>query len=166
MADQPEERWVTYRELGAQLGCTENAARMHAQRRRWPRRAPNKVGGATHVLVPESVIVRERATHTEPVFDAQSIGSVRAQVLAHNGANVPTHTISDSAVERTIATLCDVIKRAERRSEELQTALIKAEVALADAQAAAQISAVTAAGLRAELDQLRTRRPWWRRWAR
>jgi len=34
MSDLAEERWLTYRELGTLLGCTPNAARMLAQRRR------------------------------------------------------------------------------------------------------------------------------------
>ena len=47
-------RSLTYREPGAALGVQPNAARMHAHRRGWPKRASNKVGEPTHVLVPES----------------------------------------------------------------------------------------------------------------
>jgi hypothetical protein len=38
------------------------------------------------------------------------------------------------------------------------------QTALADAVAAERIAAGEAAGLRVELDRLRARAPWWRRW--
>jgi hypothetical protein len=46
-----------------------------------------------------------------------------------------------------------------KRVDELRTAL-------ADAVAAERISAESAAALRHQLDLLRARRPWWRRWFR
>jgi hypothetical protein len=51
MADQPEERWVTYREAGQLLGISANAVRVRAQRARWPRRLPNMPGAPTLVRV-------------------------------------------------------------------------------------------------------------------
>jgi hypothetical protein len=83
MADQAEEQWLTYRELGALLGCTANAARMHAHRRGWPRRAPNRVGDPARVLVLESGGVRERASHEAAQCVAQASGSVQALEQAH-----------------------------------------------------------------------------------
>ena len=54
MGEDDTGRSLTYREPGAALGVQPTAARMHAHRRGWPKRASNKVGEPTHVLVPES----------------------------------------------------------------------------------------------------------------
>lgn len=48
---------AAYHELGERLGITASAARMHARRRHWQRRAPNAIGGLAHVLVPVEVDV-------------------------------------------------------------------------------------------------------------
>jgi hypothetical protein len=83
MSDQAQEQWLTYRELGNVLGCTANAARMHAHRRGWPRRAPNRVGVPARVLVPNDAVVRSRATHDATQRDAQLNGSVRPDAQAY-----------------------------------------------------------------------------------
>ena len=75
MSAQAEDRWLTYRELGEFLGCTPNAARMHAQRRGWQKCAPNRVGDPARVLVPENAFVRPRATHDAAQCVAQPNGS-------------------------------------------------------------------------------------------
>jgi hypothetical protein len=71
MPDDSNGRWLTYRELGDLLGCTANAARMHAMRRKWPKRAANRIGDPARVLVPEHLEVQARATHDAAQFDAQ-----------------------------------------------------------------------------------------------
>ena len=47
MGEDDTGRSLTYREPGAALGVQPNAARMHAHRRDWPKRASNKVGEPT-----------------------------------------------------------------------------------------------------------------------
>ena len=83
MLDPTEERWLTYRELGEVLRCTPNAARMHAHRRGWSRRAPNRVGDPARVLVPDALVVRDHATHVEGQCDVQPNGAVRPDVRVH-----------------------------------------------------------------------------------
>jgi len=82
MAESDEGRWLTYRELGGELGCTPNAARMFAHRKKWPKRAAKRVGEPVRVMVPENHIVRGRAMHSAPVFDAQPNGSEQAHEQA------------------------------------------------------------------------------------
>src|ERR671921_659499 len=71
MPEGHQERWLSYRELGAILGCTANAARMHAVRRGWARRAPNRIGDCARVLVPTDVVVQPRMTHDAAQFVTQ-----------------------------------------------------------------------------------------------
>jgi hypothetical protein len=142
MSDQPEESWLTYRELGAQLGCTANAARMHAHRRGWPRRAPNKVGDPAHVLVPGSLddVLREQLTKADQRTDR---------------------------AERHLEEERGRVDEERKRVDELRTSVTEFQTALADAVAAERITAGVAAGLRAELDRRQDwRAPWWRRWFR
>jgi hypothetical protein len=163
MPEADHARWLTYRELEATLGVEPNAARMHAHRRGLPKRASN-VDERTRVLVPESTVLRDRAMHREPAFDAPSNGPVQAHTDPHIKANVQAHIqahgLSPELIERAVETLCDMVGWSSRRLEEL-------EKRLADAVAAERIAANEAAGLRAELDRLRMLRvPWWRRWLR
>jgi hypothetical protein len=67
----------------------------------------------------------------------------------------------------------DRADQAERRIDELQTLLTEERRRigglhsdLADARTAAMISGSEAAALRARLELLTERRPWWRRWFR
>ena len=163
MGEDDSGRWLTYCELGPALGVQSNALRMHAQRPGWPRRGSNKVGEPTRVQVPESMSARDRTPHSKTVFSAQSNGAVRVQIGPHTAASlqahIEAHGLSPELVERAVETLCDMLGWSSRRLEEL-------EKRLADAVAAERIAANEAAGLRAELDRLRGRRPWWRRWFR
>jgi hypothetical protein len=104
MSDQVQEQWLTYRELGNVLGCTANAARMHAHRRGWQRRAPNRVGDPARVLVPNDAVVRSRAMHDAAQCDAQANGSVHPDMQAH---------------VRAIEVLCNQLAIANRRIDEL-----------------------------------------------
>jgi hypothetical protein len=173
MSDQPEESWLTYRELGAQLGCTANAARMHAHRRGWPRRAPNKVGDPAHVLVPGSLDVQSRATHDAALFVAQPNGFDRTHVEALVQALDVLReqlTKADQRTDRAERHLEEERGRVDeerKRVDELRTSVTEFQTALADAVAAERITAGVAAGLRAELDRRQDwRAPWWRRWFR
>ena len=47
-----EERWLTYAELGQELGISVEAARSLVRRHKWPRRIPNEYGAPARVLVP------------------------------------------------------------------------------------------------------------------
>jgi len=82
MPEGDQERWLSYRELGTVLGCTANAARMHAVRRGWPRRAPNRIGDCARVLVPADVVVQPRMRHDAAQFVTQPNGREQANVPA------------------------------------------------------------------------------------
>jgi chromosome segregation ATPase len=60
----------------------------------------------------------------------------------------------------------DRANRSERRVDELQRRVDGLHTELADARTAAMISGSEAAALRHQLDLLRVRRRWWRRWFR
>jgi hypothetical protein len=51
---QVSERWLTYDEMADALGITKASARVHARRRRWPRRPGND--GRARIGVPEEEI--------------------------------------------------------------------------------------------------------------
>src|SRR3954453_6209749 len=59
-----EERWLTYAELGQELGISVEAARSLVRRHKWPRRIPNEYGTPARVLVPAD---RLRPTVDPPV---------------------------------------------------------------------------------------------------
>lgn len=143
MSDQAEDRWLTYRQLGDVLGCTANAARMHAQRRGWQKRAPNRVGDPARVLVPEGLAVRGRATHVAAQCGAQPNGAVHPDVLVHVRAV--------EALREQLAIANSRAERAERRIDEL----------MAERRREAEER-------RKLLDLLAGpgRRLWWRRWFR
>ena len=66
MTGSTNERWLTYVEVGELLGCTLTAARMHAQRRGWPRHSPNMIGDRSRVLVPDDVVARQHEQRRSP----------------------------------------------------------------------------------------------------
>ena len=97
MPDEDQGRWLSYQELGGVLGCTANAARMHAVRRNWQRRSPNRVGDCARVLVPEELVVQPRMTHDgaqpDARYDARPNGDdhaphVRAASDAHHAQDI------------------------------------------------------------------------------
>jgi hypothetical protein len=69
MSDVQGDRWLTYVELGLALGISPSAARMHATRRGWLRRSPNKIGAHAMVLVPENIVVPPCAPAEQRTFD-------------------------------------------------------------------------------------------------
>jgi hypothetical protein len=165
--EQEEGRWLTYAEAGQRLGISPEAVRQLARRRGWPRRTPNAYGGLATVLVPEEASVRprpgadavqepyERGTTGQPVS-----GPVRADesgVRAFEAADMIR--LIRETMEGLVTPLREQLDRERARAD-------RAESALADAVAAERIAAGAATGLRHQLDILRARRPWWRRWFR
>jgi len=135
MPDGDQGRWLTYQELAEALGCTANAARMHAVRRKWPRRASNRIGAPVHVLVPEDVDIRRRAAHADEQFDAQCNAPFDARP---NGA-VPAHAPSpfDAQVVRALESAVDGLRgqlgianaRAEAAEQRINTERERADKA-------------------------------------
>ena len=171
MPDGVEGRWLSYQELGEVLGCTANASRMHAVRRKWPRRSPNQIGGCATVLVPKEVALRpcvtntaERASHA---FDAQT-EAVQANGHAPENDAQPDSfdaRATNSAIEALREQLAITNGRVDEehaRADRAEQRLDEERTRTADAQAAERIARDEAAGLRAELD---ARKQWslWRR---
>jgi len=133
MPDGYQGHWLSYRELAMMLGCTTNAARMHAVRRKWPRRASNRIGEPAHVLVPEDVVVRGRAMRVGEQLNAlcneQCDAAVQANGRATSDAQDNTALAIralESAIEglrEQLAVTNERAERADRRLEGLQAAL-------------------------------------------
>jgi len=158
MADQPEERWVTYREAGQLLGISANAVRVRAQRARWPRRLPNMPGAPTLVRVPEEVRVRPSA----PAVPRPS---------GERAGHAPTGPDGrEQAHERGLVQALDALRQqleiANRQTEAERARVDQLLIDLADARTAAMITGCEAAALRSRLELMTERRPWWRRWFR
>jgi hypothetical protein len=47
-----DELWLSYAELGEQLGISTAAARAMSRRHNWPRRTPNEHGALARVMIP------------------------------------------------------------------------------------------------------------------
>jgi hypothetical protein len=156
------EEWLTYHELGERLGITASAARMHARRRGWQRRAPNAIGAQAHVLVPEDVGVHPRATAVRRTHDAQ----MSAEANGLYGADRVSDQVHVEALCAAVASLGDALAAERERVARVEQRIDGLFAELTDARAAERISAESAAGLRHQLDLLRARRPWWRRWLR
>jgi hypothetical protein len=156
MSESQNERWLTYVELGEQLGCTPSAARMHARRKGWDRRTANMIGEQTRVRVPAGAVQRrtDRRTAAARMFEATD-------------GQDPEHSAAVAVLREQLAVAnrrIDELNEERRADAEERRRLVVLLTDLTDARAAAQISAATAAALRHELDTLRARRPWWRRW--
>jgi hypothetical protein len=136
MSESDDARWLTYAEVGGLLGCTANAARMHAKRRGWLHRAPNMIGGRATVLVPDELAVQPVRLHSAASFDEH------VEEGAHNGA------ASVQALSLAISALTEQLGIANRRLDE--------ERARADQAEAAE---------RIACDELEARKHWglWRR---
>jgi hypothetical protein len=156
------EEWLTYLELGERLGITASAARMHARRRGWQRRAPNAIGGQAHVLVPEIVDVHPRATAVQRTHDVQ----MSAEANGLNGADRANNDQVHEALCAAVAAFSDALAAERERVSRGEQRIEQLFAELTDARAAERISAESAAGLRHQLDLIRARRPWWRRWFR
>jgi hypothetical protein len=139
MLNGDQERWLSYRELGAVLGCTANAARMHAVRRGWPRRAPNRVGDYARVLVPAEVFVQHSVTHDAAQFITQLTGPEQANVRAVFDAHDMLRTIRET-VEILVTPLREQLEaereRANRERERADQAEQRIAALLAQQRAA------------------------------
>ena len=158
MPESDQERWLTYVELGQLLGISSTAARMHAKRRGWPRRSPNMIGERARVLVPDGAAVQPRAMHDQRAFVAQMYDGANSADQGDQ-ANVQAFCAAITALSDALAAERERVIRAEQQIGQLRSDL-------ADARAAERISSDAAAALRHQLDLLRARRPWWRRWFR
>jgi hypothetical protein len=110
-------RWLSYQELGEVLGCTANAARMHAVRRNWPRRSPNRVGDCARVLVPDEVVVQPRVTHDSARYDAPSDAHSNSDDPPHVRATNDAHEVL-RMVRETVETLITPLREQLDRERE------------------------------------------------
>jgi hypothetical protein len=151
MSEGDEGRWVSYIELAAMLNVSASAARMHAVRRRWPRRSPNAIGGRAMVLVPADVAVQPRATGEQRTFDARMVTEPNGPDQANNAISSAIAALREQLVTANQWAQAERGRadRAERYLEELRTAL-------ADAVAAERIAAGEASALRAAADARRS----------
>jgi hypothetical protein len=137
MHNGEREHWLSYRELGTLLGCTANAARMHAVRRGWARRAPNRIGDCARVLVPPEVAVRPCMTHDAAQFVTQPNGHEQANVRAAFDARDMLQAIRET-VEVLTAPLREQLAaeraRADRERERADQAERRIAELLADAR--------------------------------
>lgn len=123
MLESDDGTWMSYVELAGVLGCTANAARVRAQRARWPHRAPNKPGDRAAVLVPAAVAVRPGATHVQAMCDApgrteESTGNGREQ--AHEQAHEQPHVQAlSAALAEQVETIRDLRARLDRAEARL-----------------------------------------------
>lgn len=161
--DQPpatEPLRLTYAQLAARLGISNDAARQLVRRRRWPRIRPNHPGQPAVALVPEDELAGERwrieddpsnraLDRPSPAAPTGDDRLLIAQAVAALEAAVMTMTV-ELAAERSRADRAEQGRDAERGRADLLRERIEA--------------------LQAELAVLRAadppRRPWWRRWRR
>ena len=158
MSEAETTRWLTYAELGELLGITPTAARMLAKRRGWQRRTPNAYGDRARVLVTAKPDVQPRTPIARGTFADRMITTPNDQ-----------ERVNEHPLEQAIAALSKALAGERARVDRLLAELADARAAvrdLVDARAAAEISRNLAASLQRELDSLRARRPWWRRWFR
>jgi hypothetical protein len=151
MPEEDQGRWLSYQELGDVLGCTSNAARMHAVRRKWPRRASNTIGELARVRVPEDVVVRPRATHAVEQCDAQCNAPVPANGHTAFDAQIMLQAIRET-VEALVTPLREQLDHERKRADAERVRADSIEVDLIKAR-------VEPAGLRCQLEQARPSRP-------
>jgi hypothetical protein len=151
MPEGDQEHWLSYRELGAILGCTANAARMHAVRRGWPRRAPNRVGDCARVLVPPDVVVQPCMTHNAEQFVTQPNGHEQANVRTTFDAHGMLQAIRET-VEALVTPLQEQIEAERARADRERDRAEQAEQRLA--------------ALLAQQRTVPPRRRWWFPWRR
>jgi hypothetical protein len=175
-----DETWLTYGELGEQLGISVATARAMSRRHNWPRRTPNEHGALARVLVPADLSTIRPRPPAGRSMNGVRLGDGRD---TENGAG---HPAEPPAVSRTLALLTAQLVRADRaeqradqerdRADALQTALTADKLELNRRLDQAEAKA---AGLQARIDELQTAlseerrrvieiltRPWWRRWFR
>lgn len=148
MPDGDQGRWLNYQELAELLGCTANAARMHAVRRKWPRRASNRIGERAHVLVPEGEIIRPRAMRAVEPCDAPCNAPVPANGREAFDAHAMLQTICET-VEAAVAPLREQLDHERRRADRAELRADRTQQRLDELLA------------RQTTDSLPRRRRWW-----
>lgn len=159
---------LTYDELADRLGITRNAARVLAQRRRWPRTQGND--GRARVRVPSDALddaAAARAPHDqeqESTEHAGELAALRAHLADRNAE------IARLAIDLDRARAETDRERDERRQERDRSADLGRQL---HAEQSARLAAeMDRKGVEAERDRLRARveeleararRPWWRR---
>ena len=113
------DRWMTYAELGDELGITPEAARQRATRKRWRRIVHND--GKARVMVEDDELELVRAS---PRRSARQAPVDRQDVPPLTGPDNPQNESTINALEAHIATLKEAVERAEaladRRGVELE----------------------------------------------
>jgi hypothetical protein len=162
MNDEDQGRWLSYEELGDLLGCTANAARMHAGRRKWLRRSPNRIDG--RVRVPQAIDVQRRATLTveqfDAKFDAQCNAPPNGQDPSHERAAFDAQAMLQTVretVEVLVTPIREQLDRANETATTLRAELIEARIAEQAASDLAEYGTAQAADLRKRLDDERAR---------
>jgi hypothetical protein len=145
MLEENQGRWLSYHELGEVLGCTPNAAGMHAMRRKWPCRASSRIGELARVLVPEDVVMRPCAAHAVEQCDARLAVPVPENEHAACDVQHMLQEIRDT-VEILVTPLREQLDYERARADQAERQLAAVEGELITAR-------VDAAGLRYQLEQ-------------
>ena len=107
------DRWMTYAELGEELGITPEAARQRATRRRWRRTVHND--NKARILVEEDELELVRAS---PRRSARQAPVDRQDVPPLTGPDNPQNENTINALEAHIATLKEAVERAEALADQ------------------------------------------------
>jgi hypothetical protein len=117
------ERWLTYDEMAGALGITKASARVHARRRRWPRRPGND--GRARIGVPEEEIAARTASESSsPSAPGNAPRSVPSSAPRSDRTNAPgsnTHLTTDARA--LIALLEERVSELTAESKEARAAI-------------------------------------------
>ena len=182
------DQWMTYAELGSLMGCSAEAARARAVRRRWRRQAGND--GTARVLVPSgedlkprrtglsgAVVIRSSARSSAPTSDCatgreadalaklEKLQAEMVEMAQKLGASNAELASARTTIDELRADRGKWQEMAERLSlassaadREMERARSEAEKARSEAERARS----DAERARSELAAYRAR-PWWRR---
>ena len=106
-------KWMTYAELGEELGITPEAARQRATRKRWRRTVHND--GRARVMVEEDELDLVRAS---PRRSPRQAPDDRQDVPPLNTPDNPQNESTIKALEDHIATLKEAVEKAEALADQ------------------------------------------------